>query len=71
MENKYPIIPKRKVDEDILFKRKAEEELLQRKQIMKEIKEQIRNRILRNDPAFMKTLKIFLSSSEENQNRKI
>lgn len=69
---KFSIIPKEKVDEDILFKSKYGEELLHRKQIMNEIRQRIHQSILKNDPAFIKTLKIFLWSGEENlQNKRI
>lgn len=67
---KFPIIPKKKVDEDILFKRKSDEELLHRQQMMKEICERIHQSILKSDPAFIKTLKMFLSSGEENNQNK-
>ncbi|MGQ9820042.1 MAG: hypothetical protein ACUVQ1_09015 [Candidatus Kapaibacteriales bacterium] len=71
-EKKFPIVPKKKVDEDILFKGKYEEELLHRQQMMREIRERIRQSILKDDPAFIRTLKIFLSSWEENpQNKRI
>lgn len=70
-EKKFPIIPKKKVNEDILFQRKYNEELLHRQQMMNEIRERIRQSILIDDPAFIRTLKIFLSSGKENpQNKK-
>ncbi len=52
-------------DDDILFKRnKYQEELLHRKQIRQEIRDRIKLSIDSNDPAFWKTLRALLGSSE-------
>jgi hypothetical protein len=71
MEEKknYKIIKplKKEITDDILFRNKALEEINYRKQLMNEIRERIRLSIEANDPAFIKTLKALLGSTE-NEN---
>lgn len=67
-KNKIILPLKKEISDDILFKNKALEELNYRKQLMNEIRERIKLSIEANDPAFIKTLKALLGSSEsENQ----
>ncbi|MFN3781473.1 MAG: hypothetical protein ACK4SO_04785 [Candidatus Kapaibacteriota bacterium] len=55
----------KEINDDILFKKnKYQEELLHRKQSLQEIRDRIKLSIDSNDPAFWKTLKAFLGSSE-------
>jgi len=68
MEEKknYKIIKplKKEISDDILFRNKALDEINFRKQLMNEIKERIKLSIEANDPAFMRTLRALLGSSE-------
>ncbi len=52
----------KKPQEDILYRKKLEEEMLLHKQKMQEIRERIREFVHTNNTAFIKTLKMFLSS---------
>lgn len=65
-KNKIILPLKKEISDDILFKNKALEELNYRKQLMNEIRERIKLSIEANDPAFIKTLKALLSSSESD-----
>lgn len=65
IHNKYPIVPKKKKYEDILYSNKYDDEQLQRKQFINEIKERIHSSIINNDPAFIQALKMFLSEEEK------
>jgi hypothetical protein len=71
MEEKknYKVIKplKKEITDDILVRNKALEEINYRKQLMNEIRERIRLSIEANDPAFIKTLKALLGSTE-NEN---
>lgn len=56
---------KKEINDDILFKKnKYQDELLYRKQILQEIRDRIKLSIDSNDPAFWKTLRILLGSSD-------
>ncbi len=65
-KNKIILPLKKEISDDILFKNKALKELNYRKQLMNEIRERIKLSIEANDPAFIKTLKALLSSSESD-----
>jgi hypothetical protein len=67
--NKNRIIqPLRKeITDDVLFRKKAEEELKFRQQLIKEIRERIKLSVESNDPAFWKTLRALLGSTDESK----
>jgi len=67
--NKNRIIQplKKEITDDVLFRKKAEEELKFRQQLIKEIRERIRLSVESNDPAFWKTLRALLGSTEESK----